>query len=523
MFIATCLNIFLKKLEIPTIIWYIITWIIISYLFKFNISGNEDLKLIGEFWIVFLMFTIGLEFSIKKLIKLKSFVFIFWSLQFFITTIVFYVISSYLLWIDNKSSIIISSWLSLSSTAIVLKILNENKQINSSYGQKIVWILLFQDIIVIPILIMISIFSQKDVNIPYTLAETIVSTMILFIFLWLIWKYILNTFLEAVNKTNSNEVFIWAILLLVIWASYFAHYLWLTYSIWAFIAWIMIAETNFKHQIESWLVPFRDLLLGIFFINVWIQLDFLTIKENYIVILEILLWIIILKTLILYLILMFSNQKSTALKTALSLFQIWEFAIVIFEFAKTQWLLISELSQILNVVIILSMLITPFIIRNINYIIWFFVDEKFSEYKSTKDLSNHVILIWYWRIWSMLSDFLGKNHQEHIIIENNIKAFKKAKEDWKRVILWDAWSDIILESCWVKNASSVIISVGFWNEEVYLLVEKIKNYISKEKIFVKVSKYSEKENLLKLDLPNILVETEKTALNIMEYLKREIV
>lgn len=521
MFIATCLNIFLKKLEVPTIIWYIITWVIISYLFKFNISGNEDLKLIGEFWIVFLMFTIGLEFSIKSLIKLKSFVFVFWTLQFFVTTIIFYIISVYIFWIDNKTSIIISSWLSLSSTAIVLKILKENKQINSSYGQKIVWILIFQDIIVIPILIMISIFSKDNINIPYTLAETIISTFVLFVFLWLIWKYVLNIFLEAVNKTNSNEIFIWAILLIVIWSSYLAHYLWLTYSIWAFIAWIMIAETNFKHQIESWLVPFRDLLLWIFFINVWIQLDFITIKEDYAIIIILLLWIIILKTLILYLILIFSNQKSTALKTSLSLFQVWEFSIVIFEFAKTQWLIENWLNQILIVVIILSMIITPFIIRNISYIIWIFINEKFSEYKKIKDLSHHIIIIWYWRIWSMLSEFLEKNNQEHIIIENNIKAFKKAKENWKRVILWDAWNDIILESSGIKNASFVIISIWFWNEEVYLLVEKIKNYINKDKIFVKVSKYSEKENLSELKLSNIIVETEKTAMSIIEKINRE--
>lgn len=517
-FVATFFNIFFKRFGFPTIIWYLLTWICISLAFNFsNISSSEDLKQVAEFWIVFLMFTIWLEFSVKTLFKMRNYVFIYWWLQFLVTSFVFFLFSNFLFWIDIKTSIIIATWLSLSSTAIVLKVLNDSRDINQKYWQKALWILLFQDLAVIPILLLISIFSQKEVNITYILFETLISSVVLIVILWFFWKYVLDLFLEKVYKTNSNEVFIWSVLLLVIWSSYFAHYLWLSYSIWAFLAWMMIAETHFKHQIEASLIPFRDLLLWIFFVTVWMQLNFHIIIENYILIIWLLLIIVLLKTLILFLILIFKTPKSTSLKTALSLFQIWEFAIVIFELAKRDGLLNSLYTQILIAVTILSMILTPLVLRYIDEIVSFFVRARFSEFTNIKELSNHIVLIWYGRVWRMVSTFLDEDKQEHIIIENELKSFLKAKKELKRVILWDAIDDNILWLVSIYRASHVIISMWFWHD-VIPIVEKILKIIDKDKIIVKVSTFWERDVLAWLWMKNIIVETEKTALTVLDYM-----
>jgi len=520
-FIATCFNIFFKKFEIPTIIWYIITWICVSYLFSFNhISSNEELKQIAEFWIVFLMFTIWLEFSLKHLLKMKEYVFIYWWLQFLITSFIFFLFSYFIFWIDTKTSIIIASGLSLSSTAIVLKILNDSKEINKRYWQKALGILLFQDLAVIPILLLISIFSSKDIKLWEILFQTIASSIFLIIILWFLWKYVLDIFLERVHKANSNEVFMGSVLLLVMWASYFAHYLGLSYSIGAFLAWIMIAETHFKYQIESSLIPFRDLLLWVFFVTVGMQLDFTVISKNYLIILLILFWLIILKTLILFTILIFKTQKSTSLKTALSLFQVWEFAIVIFELARTQLLIDATLTQILIVVVILSMILTPFILRYLDEIVWFFIRTRFSEFTNIKELSGHIVLIWYGRVGRMVSEFLDVSKQEHIIIDWNLKSYVEARKNWKRVLLWDATDDNILENSSVKNASHVIISMWFWHDPTQV-VQKIIELIPIDRLIVKVSTYEEKEKLQKLHLPHVIVETEKTAMTILRFVSEE--
>lgn len=519
LFIATFLNIFFKRYGIPTIIWYIITWISIWFIFNIgSAASDEDLKLLAEFWIVFLMFTIWLEFSVKHLIKMKEYVFVYWWLQFFITAFVFFLFSYFLFWIDAEASVIIASWLSLSSTAIVLKILNDSKEINKKYWQKSLWILLFQDLIVIPILLLISIFSQKESNVLLILYETLVDSIALMVILWIFWRYVLDVFLEKVHKINSNEVFMGSVLLIVMWASYFSHYLWLSYSIGAFIAWIMIAETSFKYKIEAWLIPFRNLLLWIFFITVWMQLDFNIIFDNYIIIFWLIFALILIKSIIIFCILFFSTPKATALKTALALFQVWEFAIVIFELARKENLISANYSQILIIVTILSMILTPFILKYIDKIVKFIIKTKFSEFTNIKELKDHIVLIWYGRVWNMVSDYLQENNHEHIIIENNLDAFSIAKGDWKRVFLWDAQDENMLENVSISEAAFVIISI--WSSyDILPIIQKLSKIILPEKIIVKVSKFTEKEILWKYEINNVIVETEKTAKTIIEYLK----
>jgi len=165
-FTSTVLNLLLKKINIPTIIWYIATGIIIAYLFQLHgVKWNYELNLVAEFGIVFLMFTIGLEFSVKHLLRMKKDVFVIGWLQVLLTSLVFYLVVRFGLWFDTNTSIIIWAWLSLSSTAIVLKILNETRDINKEYWQKTLGILLFQDIAIIPILLLISILWDNQASI----------------------------------------------------------------------------------------------------------------------------------------------------------------------------------------------------------------------------------------------------------------------------------------------------------------------------------------------------------------------
>ena len=154
------------------------------------------------------MFTIGLEFSVNHLIKMKKEVFLYGGLQVFLTAWFFAFLANSLFAIDVKSSIIIGAALALSSTAIVLKLLNENGQINKLYGRKVLGILLFQDIAVIPILLMITIFSVTDKSVSSLLLETFVDAVILLTGLIIVGKYLLEPFLYQVSKTKSNEIFI---------------------------------------------------------------------------------------------------------------------------------------------------------------------------------------------------------------------------------------------------------------------------------------------------------------------------
>ena len=245
LFISLMINIVLKKFHLPTIIGYIVTGTIIAYGFGLHDAvHNHELKEIAEFGVVFLMFTIGLEFSIEHLKKMKHEVFVTGTLQILITTLIVYGMSFYVFDIPSQMSLIISLAIALSSTAIVLKTFNETGEINKRFGQRSLGILIMQDIAVIPILLIIGFMANSTDDISFLLFEMFVSAIVLLVVLWFSGKYLLEPFFTQIIKTNSDELFVGTILFLAIGASYLAHALGFSYSLGAFIAGMLIAETR---------------------------------------------------------------------------------------------------------------------------------------------------------------------------------------------------------------------------------------------------------------------------------------
>lgn len=511
--ISTILNLFLKQIGIPTIIGYITTGTIIAYGFNLHEAvHNHELKEIAEFGVVFLMFTIGLEFSVKHLIKMKKEVFVYGGSQVIITAIFFTFIGNYVFGIDLKSAIIIGLALALSSTAIVLKVLNENGDINKPYGRRVLGVLLFQDIAVIPILLMITIFSSTSQSVSSLLTQTFIDATILLVGLFIAGKYLLEPFLLNVAKSKSNEIFISSILLLVIGTSYVAHMFGFSYSLGAFIAGMMIAETRYKHQVEADLIPFRDLLLGVFFITVGMQLDFKIIYENITSIAVLLPALVFVKIAILYMIMRVTSNSRTALKTAVSLFQLGEFALVIFELSFARGLLDPTLGQILIVTVVISMIMTPFVLKNLSTIVDKLTKTSNGSSKKieAKGLRNHIILIGYGRLGKNISKLIQKDNREFIAIENDIRTVIEAQKLGLPVIYGNAAKKDILKSVNIDEASSVIVSIGN-SAKLMHICEVVDEMAQGKKTIVKVDKYEEKESLSKLNLTHIIVETEKTA------------
>lgn len=515
LFITIILNLVLKKFGIPTIIGYIATGTIIAYSFNLHEAvHSHELKEIAEFGVVFLLFTIGLEFSLQHLKKMKKEVFVYGASQVIITATVFTSIAHFVFGIEIKSSIIIGLALSLSSTAIVLKLLNENGDINKVYGKKVLGVLLFQDIAVIPILLMITIFSTTGQSISSLLTETFIDAVILLTALFVAGKYLLEPFLHQVTKSRSNELFVGSILLLVMGSSYLAHFFGFSYSLGAFIAGMMIAETHYKHQVEADLIPFRDLLLGVFFITVGMQLDFAIISEYIVTIAFLLPVLIIIKVSILYGIIALATNPRTAIKTSITLFQLGEFALVIFELAFARDLIDPVIGQILIVTVVISMILTPFVIKNSGFIADKIKnpEQNFDEILevNSKKLNNHTILIGFGRLGRTIAKQIEKNGGSFIAIEHDIQRVKEAQKNGQPVIYGNAAMKEILNAVKIDKASSVIISIGN-SQRLYHICEVVHEMAQDKKTIVKVNKFEEKESLEKLDLTHIIVETEKTA------------
>ncbi|PHS40381.1 MAG: sodium:proton exchanger [Sulfurovum sp.] len=515
--IATLLNLFLRQFKIPTIIGYIATGTIIAYGFDLHDAiHNEELKEIAEFGVVFLMFTIGLEFSVKHLIRMKKEVFLYGGLQVFVTAGIFTFFAYYLFNIELEASIIIGAAMALSSTAIVLKLLNENGDINKIYGRKVLGILLFQDIAVIPILLMITLFSIKDASVSSLLFLTFIKAVALIVGLFMAGKYLLEPFFHEVSKTKSNEIFISSILLIVIGSSFLAHQLEFSYSLGAFIAGMMISETKYKHQVEADLIPFRDLLLGVFFVTVGMQLDFRTIYENIITISILLPVLIVMKIAIIFAILRFATNKRNALKSGLALFQLGEFGLVIFELSLAKGLLDPELGQILIITVVISMVLTPFVLKNISQIADI-LHKKEEETGDVEDIAitgqdsvGHIVLIGFGRLGKRISEEIQKEGLVYIAIEDDIKAVQDAQREGFPVIFGNATQKSILESVNIKNASAVIISLGN-SQKLTHVCEVVNELTDNVTTIVKVNHREDRDAISGLNLTHIIVETEKTA------------
>ena len=521
-FIAIIVNLILKKFHLPTIIGYIFTGTIIAYLFGLHETAvnNHDLKEIAEFGVVFLMFTIGLEFSVDALVRMKREVFLTGSLQVVITTLIVVLISFYILNFDFQTSMIIGTALSLSSTAIVLKTYNENRDIKKRHGQRVLGILIMQDIAVIPILLMISIFTtNSEDSVLYIIFQTTVAAAVLIGILYLSGKYLLEPFFTHVSETNSEELFVGSVLLIAIGASYMAHYFGFSYSLGAFVAGMMISETKFKHQVESDLIPFRNLLLGVFFITVGMQINFAMIYEHLFTILLLLPILMILKYFIIYAIVRIDDTKRVAFKTAFSLVQIGEFSLAILELARSANLLNSTHTQILIVTIVLSMVLTPIALKNLSKIASSLLPDDVMDVPTTmavdKDLKGHVVVLGYGHLGQEIVRELKDMRNDYIIIENKVLFYQMGKNDNEPIIFGNAAQKHILESVNIKNACAVIVAIDNPNQ-LRIVCETIHDLTKNTKTIVKVTKTEDIKLLEGLHLEHIVVDDQIVAKALVE-------
>ncbi len=516
LFIAIVVNLILKRFHLPTIIGYILTGTIIAYAFNLHaVVNNHDLKEIAEFGVVFLMFTIGLEFSLEHLKRMRKEVFFTGTLQIVVTTAFVITICMFIFNFDFRTSLIIGAALSLSSTAIVLKTYNENNEIKKRHGQRVLGILIMQDIAVIPILLMISLFAaDDDKSITSLVFETTVAAGILLALLYIVGKYLLEPFFEHVSKSKSDELFVGSVLLVAIGASYLAHYFGFTYSLGAFVAGMMISETKFKHQVEADLTPFRNLLLGVFFITVGMQINFKVIADNIVIILILLPVLVSLKYLIIYLLVRLDDTKRVAFKTAISLVQIGEFSLAILELARSRSLIDPTYSQILIVTIVISMILTPIILKNMSSLAAKLLTEdtlKLPEtYNIDKDTKGHIVVLGFGHLGQEIAHNLREDGHNYVIIEHNLKYFEIGYKDNEPIIFGNAAHKHILESVNIKDACAVIVAIDN-PEKLHLICEVIDDLTHNTKTIVKVTRFSEKQELESLHLEHIIVEDDVVA------------
>jgi CPA2 family monovalent cation:H+ antiporter-2 len=514
-FIAIGSNVLLKRLHLPTIIGYIFTGTTIAYLFNLHdVANNHTLREVAEFGVVFLMFTIGLEFSVSHLKRMRFEVFVAGSLQIGLTALIVYGVSHYLLGIEQIISIVLALAIALSSTAIVLKTFNESGEINKRHGQRALGILIMQDIAVIPILLLLGFLATDGGSVSDILIKTLTNAVLLLGIMYLLSKFLLEKFFVSISKTNSDELFVGSILFLAIGSSYLAHEMGFSYSLGAFIAGMLIAETKFKHQAEADLIPFRDLLLGIFFITVGMQIKFGIIVEYLHIVALLLVGILALKFILIYGIIRINEHKKTAFKTALSLVQVGEFSLAILELARSYSLVGAPYNQILVVTIIISMVLTPIILKNLTPITEKLIspaDEEaiIPEYVS-KGIKNHVVILGYGEFGQSVARAFREAGELYVVVERDIHSYHKGLANGDPIIFGNALKKEVLKSTYYTEARRIIVAIDH-PKKLFEICQMLLENVPSDKLMVKVHSFREKEVLKSLSIHNIIVENDVTS------------
>lgn len=495
--ISIVVNLILKRIGVSQIVGYILTGVTVAYAFDLrHLADSHTLEMIAEFGVVFLMFTIGLEMSLQRLGTMKTDVFFNGALQVVLSALLFFGVAYGIFGVSVETALITSLALSLSSTAVVLSYLKSTKEIARPYGQKSAGILIFQDIAVIPILILIGFLSSDGENITNVLMQTFLSALIIVGLLFIVGKRVMTWLLHFASSSEVDEFFMGSVLVIVVASSLIASYFGFTYSLGAFVAGMIIAETRYHHKVEADIAPFKDLLLGTFFVTVGMKIDLALFVSHFGQILAILFAVLAVKASVIFGVVRMHSQPKIAFKTAVALSQVGEFSFAIFALAENDRLIPDELAQTLVLVVVLSIMATPVILANISRISgYLFKDVSVTEtFAMLPGRHNHIIVCGYGIVGKFVAKALRAEGVDYVVVDNSYKHVQEALRDGQEVYFGDMSKTAILDKLCTRDSVSVIVTLDNM-EKKRLICEAVVSYAPQVKLVVKVVSLEEKRAL----------------------------
>ncbi len=457
-----------RRFHLPPILGYLIVGILVGPFGTGWVASTEDTRFLAEFGVVFLLFTIGLEFSLPQMIAMKGSVFGLGGSQVLATGGLATGIA-WLMGIELNAAIIIGAILALSSTAIVTKQLSEQLELNSEHGRLGVSILLFQDLAVIPLLVVIPILAGTgEQGMAMPLLSALLKAALVFVVIMAAGHWMLRPLFHEIARARSAELFTLTVLLVTLAAAWLTHEAGLSLALGAFLAGMMLGETEFRHQIEADIRPFQDVFLGLFFVTVGMRVDLLSL-------LPILHWVLLLAAalilvkgaIILGLVRATGNSMSPAFRTGVLLAQGGEFGFVLLDLSLESSLLPGPVGQILFASIIVSMTASPFLIRNNGRLAKQFCTlRNFSDEvqiigdlaEEAEQMEQHVIICGYGRIGQNLGRLLDHEGFPYVALDLDPTVVREAHEAGDPVHFGDASRREILDAAGLSRASVVVLS-----------------------------------------------------------------
>ncbi len=513
----------LNRVKIPSILGFLLTGVIIGPHGLSLINAVEEVEVIAEIGVILLLFVIGLELSIKQLVSIRKTVFIGGALQVGLTVLIAFLVY-YSFGNSINEAVFIGFLFSLSSTAIVLKVFQDRNEIGTPHGKNALAILIFQDLIVVPMMLLTPILAGASGDVTTSVLSLLVKATIVIVITIISARYLVPILMREIAKTGSKELFLFTTFTICFAVAYLTSEAGLSLALGAFLAGLIISESEYSHQATNTILPFGELFTSLFFISIGMLLDLSYFIDNISLVLLLALSVFIVKSLVAAVaVAVLKYPTRTVIITGVSLFQIGEFAFILSKVGIQYNLLSNEMNQLFLAVSILTMLVTPFIIifsEKIAFgIISIKVLDKFITHEVEESISpvegieNHLVIIGCGLNGTNLIKAARHISIPFLVVEQDEEAVKDNFENDIPVIFGNATEGKILNALNLNKARVLVIAISDIHETRTLL-NKIRQISKSVHVIVRTRFVKEIVELIGLGADEVIPEDFETSIEI---------
>jgi CPA2 family monovalent cation:H+ antiporter-2 len=516
----------LRRLRLPPVLGFLVVGALLGPHALGWVEETQTTTTLAEFGVVFLLFTLGLEFSLPRMIAMRNEVFALGSAQVGLTAVAFGGIAW---WLGSppEVAIVLGGAVAMSSTAIVMPQLSEQGEMNRTHGRLSFGILLFQDLAFVPFLALAGVIGAAESG--YTLQDVLFALGKAGIALGIVLaagRWLLRPMFHEIARGRSPELFTLAVLFVAMAAAWATHGVGLSLALGGFLAGMMLAETEYRYQVDAGIRPFRDTLLGLFFVTVGMKLDLALLGQHAIIITALLAGLLMLKAAVVTLVARrFAGNWFKSLRTGIVLSEGGEFGFALIVLLLQNRLISQDATQLLLAAITLSMVISPFLIRHNKRIARFLLREQGPAPAAPVPVDpitdalakrEHVILCGYGRVGQNVARVLESQGFEYLAMDLDPFRVRTAREAGDPVIYGDAADERLLATVGLEHASAVVVTFAD-SDRALEIVRAIRRLHETVPVLVRMPDDARLEELLKAGATEVIPETLEAALMLVSH------
>ncbi|HEX2394751.1 MAG TPA: cation:proton antiporter [Bacteroidales bacterium] len=524
---STLVNFLFSKIKIPTILGYLLTGIIVGPSMLGIVGDSHEIELIAEIGVVMLLFSIGIEFSLNHLLKIRKIVFLGGFLQLvFTVAVTMFIARGYN--VDWKGALFIGFITALSSTAVVLKILQERSEVTSNYGRTVLGILIFQDLLLVPLLLFTPILGGENGDVNSSLLLLGIKAILIIGFIYFGNRWLMPRLLHAIARTKNQELFLMSILFICLGVAFLTAKLGMSLAFGAFLAGLMISDTQYSHNAFGNLAPLKDLFVSFFFISIGILLDIsFVIDQPFLVFFTVVIVIFFKAVMASGTAFLLGHTFRGTIMVGFALSQVGEFSFVLASMGRDFELLSPFHYQLFLAVAVISMALTPLLMRISrplsNLLLKLPLPKKVVDgifplpQIDIPDLRGHIVIIGKDSRALNLARMTRSMDLPYIAIIFDPEEVRRRQLKGERVLYGDAINEPILKKAHVDKSDTVVISIGNVITAM-AVIEKVRNMNPHTFIIVRTKKVEDIEDLYSVGASKVIPEEFETSIELFDRL-----